>query len=353
MQNAGQSIDNIDDYDLAEIALRDDGSADKIQMEGRRSTIYGCYLTESKPEEGMAADGDSSEGEIKEEETEAKSDISGTAEPTAKAVSLQYEDDDVLVTVSTDKEGIIPADSKLKVIPVLPDDKKTKDQYKEVEEKLKDKAKNENYSIAGFLAYDISFVDEDGKEVEPDGNVKVTMEYKKDIMPEEVKGTEKDLGVTVMHLEENGKGQVKMVVDMGADVGSKASVETTDNGKVKKAEFVTDSISTFTLAWQEYEPSLTDYANGSVRTSVNSLGAPEHNKRIKYNEKNKDYTLTLDVTGKRGKKTGVDVLLVIDKSGSMGLNDNGRTDANHFNLISKHKIQFRLLSIRYCRIRIL
>ena len=32
--------------------------------------------------------------------------------------------------------------------------------------------------------------------------------------------------------------------------------------------------STFTLAWQEYEPSLTDYANGSVRTSVNSLGAP-------------------------------------------------------------------------------
>ena len=106
--------------------------------------------------------------------------------------------------------------------------------------------------IRDSLAYDISFVDEDGKEVEPDGNVKVTMEYKKDIMPEEVKGTEKDLGVTVMHLEENGKGQVKKVVDMGADVGSKASVETTDNGKVKKAEFVTDSFSTFTLAWQEY-----------------------------------------------------------------------------------------------------
>ena len=86
-----------------------------------------------------------------------------------------------------------------------------------------------------------------GKKVEPDGNVKVTMEYKKDVIPEEVKGTEKDLGVTVMHLEENGKGQVKKVVDMGADAGSKASVETTDNGKVKKAEFVTDSFSTFTL----------------------------------------------------------------------------------------------------------
>ena len=89
---------------------------------------------------------------------------------------------------------------------------------------------------------------------------------------------------------------------MVADDGSKASVETTDNGKVKKAEFVTDSFSTFTLAWQEYEPLLTDYANGSVRTSDNSLGAPEHNKRIKYNEKDKDYTLTLDVTGKRGKR---------------------------------------------------
>ena len=333
LQNAGQSTEHIDDYDLAEIALRDDGSADKIQMEGRRSTIYGCYLKEPKPEDGTMNGGASTEGETKEEETEGKSDISGTAASIEESRTLQYEDANVSVTVSANKEGIIPADSKLKVIPVLPDDKKTKDQYKEVEDKLKDKAKNENYSIAGFLAYDISFVDEDGKEVEPDGNVKVTMEYKKDVIPKEVEVTEKGLGVTVMHLEENEKGQVKKVVDMVADDGSKASVETTDNGKVKKAEFVTDSFSTFTLAWQEYEPLLTDYANGSVRTSDNSLGAPEHNKRIKYNEKDKDYTLTLDVTGKRGKKAGVDVLLVIDKSGSMGLNDNGRTDSNYFNLM--------------------
>ncbi len=168
LQNAGQSTEHIDDYDLAEIALRDDGSADKIQMEGRRSTIYGCYLKEPKPEDGTMNGGASTEGETKEEETEGKSDISGTAASIEESRTLQYEDANVSVTVSANKEGIIPADSKLKVIPVLPDDKKTKDQYKEVEDKLKDKAKNENYSIAGFLAYDISFVDEDGKEVEPD-----------------------------------------------------------------------------------------------------------------------------------------------------------------------------------------
>ena len=70
MQNAGQSTEHIDDYDLAEIALRDDGSADKIQMEGRRSTIYGCYLKEPKPEDGTMNGGASTEGETKEEETE-------------------------------------------------------------------------------------------------------------------------------------------------------------------------------------------------------------------------------------------------------------------------------------------
>ena len=36
------SIDNIDDYDLAEIALRDDGSADKIQMEGQ--TLHDLWM---------------------------------------------------------------------------------------------------------------------------------------------------------------------------------------------------------------------------------------------------------------------------------------------------------------------
>ena len=420
LQNAGQSIDNIDDYDLAEITLRNDGSADKIQMEGRRSTIYGCYLEEPKPEEETTDGNNSSEGEIKEEEAESKTDTSGTTDSIAGARSLQYEDDEVSVTVSADKEGIIPADSTLKVVPVLPDDKETKDQYKEVEDKLRDKAKNENYSIAGFLAYDISFVDENGIEVEPGGNVKVSLDYKKAALPKNVdKKIVKDAEVTVLHLEEDGKGKVKDVVDMN----KVEMVKTTKEQKVEKVEFTTDSFSYYTLVWSsgyygdqkinvhycdtegnpinvpgigtgtkrdidvndpidfiqgnsDYIKTIENYSYVETRIGSDSpgeteitslqllgkwkygwystkfqyktssssswkdagdnddvyivyskkvtppdpvnpqLGDPEHHKQIKVNADG-TYSLSLDVKGEVGEGTPIDVLLIIDKSGSM------------------------------------
>lgn len=61
LQEAGQSIDNIDeDYDLSDIALGADGAAEKIQLEGRTSAIYGCYV-ENTPKEDVTDDGVSDE----------------------------------------------------------------------------------------------------------------------------------------------------------------------------------------------------------------------------------------------------------------------------------------------------
>ena len=48
------------------------------------------------------------------------------------------------------------------------------------------------------------------------------------------------------------------------------------------------------------------------------MGGPAHTKYIKYNSASGDYTLHLDVTGAKGSARGVDVLFVIDTSGSMG-----------------------------------
>ena len=47
------------------------------------------------------------------------------------------------------------------------------------------------------------------------------------------------------------------------------------------------------------------------------LGTPEHHKYIDYHEDTDDYTLTLDVEGKVGEAAPVDILLIVDKSGSM------------------------------------
>lgn len=122
-------------------------------------------------------------------------------------------------------------------------------EYTEVEEKLHQKAEDEEYSIAGFLAYDITLTDKDGNKIEPDGNVKVTMEYKKGVSPEDVDTEKSDLDVTVIHLEEDKNGAVKQVVDMVADEKKEASIQTTSETKVTKAEFITDSFSNYVLAW--------------------------------------------------------------------------------------------------------
>lgn len=216
LQNVGQSVENIDEYDLSEIFVNADGTADKIQMEGRVSTVYGCYVEE-------------------------------TLEPIQ---TLTYEDDDVIVNVNAYTEEAIPAGASLKIVPIQSDDKETEEQYKNVKEQLDKKAEDEKYDIAGFLAYDITFVNESGEEIEPNGYVKVTMEYKEEAIPEEVESfKDENLDVTVMHLEENEKGDVKEVVDMVADTNEEATVETTEDAKVKRAEFVTDCFSAYTITW--------------------------------------------------------------------------------------------------------
>ena len=52
---------------------------------------------------------------------------------------------------------------------------------------------------------------------------------------------------------------------------------------------------------------------------TNTLGEPAHNKYIEYDASSGEYTLNLDVTGAKGEASGVDVLFVIDTSGSMGI----------------------------------
>lgn len=66
------------------------------------------------------------------------------------------------------------------------------------------------------------------------------------------------------------------------------------------------------------------FANDDTSTAAvadnntNTLGEPAHRKYITYNKETGDYTLNLDVTGAEGNADGVDVLFVIDTSGSMG-----------------------------------
>lgn len=163
---------------------------------------------------------------------------------------LEYEDDSVKVVVSAVEEGAIPEGSTLKVVPVLPEDEETAEKYTETEARIQEKAESDEFQVIGFLAYDITFVDEDGNKAEPNGQVQVSMEYKEAAVPEAVKGEAAETAeVTVLHLEEDENGEVTQVVDMGKS-NQLTNVETTETKEVQKAEFVTESFSVFTIIWQ-------------------------------------------------------------------------------------------------------
>lgn len=221
-----------------------------------------------------------------------ETEVETETETEVVAQQLEYEDDQVKVHVTASEEGIIPDHASLKVVPLvkqevtneMTDEQKQEveainKKYDEAEKKLTEKAEKEAYDIAGFLAYDISLVDADGNKVEPNGDVKVTMDYKQPVIAEDavqtVNDTEwlnstKDLDVTVLHLEEDNKGKVTDVVDMTAeDTNGDAEINTTSENEIQKVTITTNSFSTFAITYSKYNKVTVKYVdqNGAEITS--------------------------------------------------------------------------------------
>lgn len=215
--------------------------------------------TEETAQTETVVEGAESQEEESEEQTPEENQ-----EEEAYVQTLEYEDDNVKIHVSAKAEGIIPENASLKVVPLVKQDvtagmteeevqsiNEINAQYDVVEQKLNEKADEEEYDIGGFLAYDISFVDADGNKAEPNGDVKVTMEYKNAVLPETIeKENASDMDVTVMHLEEDEQGNVKQVVDMSQENNKIETIETTDTQEIKQAVFETNSFSPYAITWR-------------------------------------------------------------------------------------------------------
>lgn len=111
LQEAGQSIENIDEYyDLSDITLGTDGAAEKIQLEGRTSAIYGCYV-ENTPEEDVTDDGVSDEEPAGDETVseEILNPATLAADTTGNAVTLNEDNGKLTAsyTGGTDNYGFV------------------------------------------------------------------------------------------------------------------------------------------------------------------------------------------------------------------------------------------------------
>lgn len=207
-------------------------------------------------EEETTAGNDTAETSEPETSTENETQAD-TAEKTEKAAQLyseKYEDDTIKISVSAEA-GIVPEGAKLSVTPIekteITDDmtaeekaeaEKINDQYDLTEKKLNEDSEENEETMEGFLAYDISFL-VNGEEVEPSGDVNVVMEFKEAAIPE---GVSEDAAVTVKHLKEDETAEDGVVVE---DMADKAEVKATEKAEVEKVELTANSFSTFTISW--------------------------------------------------------------------------------------------------------
>lgn len=193
-----------------------------------------------------------------------------------------------VVVTATAAKDVLPGNAEFVVTPIVQET--DPDQYAETETKLNEKAEEDGYEIAGFLAYDIYFQDSEGNKIEPvDGSVKVSMHYTEPSVPatvseisvvsvDEEVNEEKNTNIDVMHFVEDQNGKVQDVVNMTEQ--GQANVETTTDGEIQKAEFNTESFSVFTITWRRKSGNTVEFSfdkkihlvrqNDSTYTDLNS-----------------------------------------------------------------------------------
>jgi len=167
---------------------------------------------------------------------------------------LTFENTEYKVTVSAIKEDALKNIEKVNVTPITVETNAA--EYNNISMKLQNQVEEENSlkteveqtELLGFLAYDITLINKDGLEVEPDGNVNVAFEYF--TIPE--KAVEyADADVSLVHFEENKlSGEVSLKEFSQEE--QLLNVETNESNQVTKLEFETASFSTFTIKWTTY-----------------------------------------------------------------------------------------------------
>lgn len=204
------------------------------EIEDQQEETEGQQEETEAQEEKIKADGDEVQTDQEEE---------NAVESVDKLRTLEYEDEEVVIHL-TATESTLQNVADLRVTPIKENKEETQGRYEEIAEQIDKKAAEESKKVLGFFAYDITLLDAEGNEIEPDGIVRVFVEYKEAAVPETLAAEDIDAAkITVMHHKEDAEGVIEEALE--------ATVTTTDQIKVENAEFVTDSFSVFTILWMQ------------------------------------------------------------------------------------------------------
>lgn len=147
------------------------------------------------------------------------------------------------------RKGVLPDDAEMSVVQLTPEEHP--DQYNEAVNALAEAGTQ----YEGMAALDISFHDSEGTEIEPNGEVQVSIELKEGTLPEDADPST----VVVQHLKETGDAiQVEKVADASNDTDGIVALadELTDPDEIEVSDeaqavaaFRVESFSTFTITW--------------------------------------------------------------------------------------------------------
>ena len=230
-----------------EKAADQDQAADQQAQEPAASTDAG-----SEGEKAAAAADSTQEGSDQQASAPADKDSEDT--PIAAVGSVKAEKGHFAAEVQYDEDAKLPQGTSLKVTPFEETSKEYKEAYKAVVKQKKAEDLSFDEDAFQLIALDISLVDADGKEIEPQSQVQVKLKAK------DLIGNESVEDVQIRHLNEQ-TDKVELVA------GSK-------KGKLKvdesvSAEFEVDSFSTFMITYYN-SSSITAYVVDSQGNEIDA-----------------------------------------------------------------------------------
>ena len=138
---------------------------------------------------------------------------SGESSESGKTIR-RFQNDEIAVEAVLSDASELPGDARLCVVPITQE--KNSGKYQKIVKQIGENLKEADQTVTGLLAYDIYF-SADGTKYEPkDGDVTVTIQYKKQIFSTKVKKSTNT--VKVLHLEDTEDGSEVEDVTKSVDV---------------------------------------------------------------------------------------------------------------------------------------
>ncbi len=152
----------------------------------------------------------------------------------SQAGTLNAETSDITVNVSYE-DNTFSEPVQLKVKPV--------EDTSAIDNKLTTLLSESKQELSQAHSYDISFVTDDGREVEPSKDVKVSMNFKNDLSTSD----DKQAGWKLYHFVDNDINQVQDLTE-----STDTDIKETGDGAVESVDFKSNTFSTYTLAGVTY-----------------------------------------------------------------------------------------------------